>query len=301
MIALTLLARGARALAAALVLAAGACAAPSPVRGQGPAIWRVADADSEIWLFGTVHVLPPDTPWRTQKIDAAFRRADTIVFETDIGEGGRAELQQLYRERGFDHSGATLASKLPPEERERLTRVAQRLGVSEAELAPMRPWFAALQLSLRFVLSRGQDLSSGVEQVLDADATRLKKRRAYLETGAQQIGFLADLPPAAELQFFASSLRQIEEEDESVEAMDQAWLNGETEELAGMLNGLIDEAGPEVREALIASRNRRWTDEIDGMLNGRGKVFVAVGAAHLVGADSVVAQLRARGRRVEGP
>jgi uncharacterized protein YbaP (TraB family) len=137
--------------------------------------------------------------------------------------------------------------------------------------------------------------------VLDAEATRLNKRRTYLETAEQQIGFLADLPPEAEIQFLVSSLRQIEEEEDSVEAMDQAWLRGDTEQLSTMLNGLIAEAGPEVRAALIVERNRRWTTEIDRMLDGRGRVFVAVGAAHLVGADSVVAQLRAQGHRVEGP
>ena len=289
-----------RAIAAALLVAAAACAAPA-ARSEGPALWRVADADSEIWLFGTVHVLPPNTPWRTARIDAAFRSADTLVFETDVGAEGREALQRLYLERGFDRSGATLASKLPASERPRLARVAQKLGVTEAELAPMRPWFAALQLSLRFVLSKGQDISAGVEQALDADARQLGKKRAYLETADEQIGFLADLSPEAEREFLISSLRQIEEEEDSVSEMDEAWLAGDTQKLSRLLNGLIEEAGPAVRSALIVERNRRWTEEIDRMLAGRGGVFVAVGAAHLVGPDSVVAQLRARGREVEGP
>jgi uncharacterized protein YbaP (TraB family) len=61
------------------------------------------------------------------------------------------------------------------------------------------------------------------------------------------------------------------------------------------------EAGPAFRTALIVNRNRAWADEIEQRLHGAGRIFIAVGAAHLIGDDSVVALLRARGIVVEGP
>ena len=61
------------------------------------------------------------------------------------------------------------------------------------------------------------------------------------------------------------------------------------------------EAGPAVHEAVILRRNRAWADEIATRLDGSGRVFIAVGAAHLVGDGNVVDLLRARGIAVEGP
>ena len=49
-----------------------ACAAAQPeavtvpaatVAPQGPALWKVADEDTTIYLFGTVHALPKDVEW----------------------------------------------------------------------------------------------------------------------------------------------------------------------------------------------------------------------------------------------
>ncbi|MGE0828447.1 MAG: TraB/GumN family protein [Hyphomonadaceae bacterium] len=270
-------------------------------RNEGPALWRVADEDSEIWLFGTVHVLPRSMRWRNERIDAAFNAADTVVFETDVGPEGAARLQTLFLEQGYDRTGEPLSARLPAEDSARFIRVARKFGVSPALLEPMRPWYAALQLSFLALQAEGQEADSGVEAVLSAEADAQNKRRAYLETAEEQVGFLANLPADVELEFLITSLRQIEEEDQSIAALDAAWARGDTERLAALLNGLIEEAGPEVHAALITDRNARWTRDIEAMLAGEGRIFIAVGAAHLVGRDSVVAQLRARGHTVEGP
>ena len=45
------------------------------------------------------------------------------------------------------------------------------------------------------------------------------------------------------------------------------------------------------RRVLLVQRNRAFAAGIEQLLNGDGVSFVAVGAAHLVGPDSVVADL----------
>jgi uncharacterized protein YbaP (TraB family) len=83
--------------------------------------------------------------------------------------------------------------------------------------------------------------------------------------------------------------------------LDRAWARGELTELGRQLDAQIGEAGPAVHRALITDRNRAWADQIEQRLAGSGKIFIAVGAAHLVGDGNVVALLRARGIEVEGP
>ena len=48
-----------------------------------PALWLLADADTTIYLFGTVHILPPGFRWRSPAIDGAIRDADELVLEVD--------------------------------------------------------------------------------------------------------------------------------------------------------------------------------------------------------------------------
>jgi hypothetical protein len=57
-------------------------------------------------------------------------------------------------------------------------------------------------------------------------------------------------------------------------------------------------ADPELREALLVARNRRWDEAIAVMLQGTPRPLVAVGAAHLVGPDGLAVMLRSRGYRV---
>jgi uncharacterized protein len=73
---------------AALGLAAMAAtaAAPADARAAKPALWKVYDRDTEIYLFGTVHLLPPGTQWRTAAFDKAAKQSGTLVVETIIDE-----------------------------------------------------------------------------------------------------------------------------------------------------------------------------------------------------------------------
>ncbi|MBT9447164.1 MAG: TraB/GumN family protein [Hyphomonadaceae bacterium] len=284
----------------AAVLAGVMLAACAP-RSSGPALWRLADADSEIWLLGTVHVLSPGVKWRTARIEQAFDAAETVWFEAPTDEAAVAEIGALVAQLGANPPGVTLTSLLNAEENARYARVAKSLGVETASLEAARPWIAALQLSLALLTRQGADPNSGVETALEADAARRGKKMAYFESAALQMHIFADLPPAAEKRFFLATLRQIEEEADTTDEMDRLWANGRVDELGKLLQRQIDEAGPEVADALIHKRNAAWTAEIDAMMAGKGRVFIAVGTAHLTGPRGVPALLRAKGYAVEGP
>ncbi len=284
----------------AAIVATVLLAACAP-RSSGPALWRLSDADSEIWLLGTVHVLPRGVQWRTARIDAAFNAAEVVWFEARTDEAAAAEIGELVGRLGANPPGVTLSSLLTAEEQARFARVAKSVGVEPASLEPARPWIAALQLSLALLTRQGADPDSGVETALEADAARRGKKTAYFESAALQMHIFADLPPGAEKRFLLATLRQIEEEADTTDEMDRLWANGRVDELGRLLQRQIDEAGPEVADALIHRRNAAWTAEIDRMMAGKGRVFIAVGTAHLTGPGGVPALLRAKGYDVEGP
>lgn len=288
------------ALLAGLAWAVSACAAPEPA-APNPALWRIADADSEIWLFGSVHVLPPELEWRSARVNAAFASADELVLETDTSESGAAELAALTLRLGALPAGETLSARLDEHGRAALADAARKIGADPAALDRARPWLAALQISYGYAIQQGHDPNAGVEMVLAAEARAAGKPIGFLETPEQQLRTLADLSPEDELRFLQATLRQLEAQDDQLDELDAAWVRGDTEALFRVIDPQMKEAGRAAYDALLTRRNAAWADEIARRLEGSGDVFIAVGAAHLIGPDSVVAMLRARGIAVEGP
>jgi uncharacterized protein YbaP (TraB family) len=284
------------ALLAATAWALAACSTPTE-----PAMWRIADEDSEIWLFGSVHLLPEDVKWDGPRWQAAFAAADEFVTETDTSVDAALAFPQLAARYGTLPDGEHLSNRLGAEDLERLRRIAALTGVDPESLDGLRPWLAALQLSYGYAQRVGHRSDLGVESVLAGRARAEGKTLSFLETPEQQVRILADLAPQDEARFLSLTLRQIEEEADTMRVLDRAWARGDLGTLDRALSHEWDEGGAAVHEAVILSRNRAWADEIERRLEGSGRIFVAVGAAHLIGDESVVDLLRTRGVDVEGP
>ena len=152
-----------------LALACGPRQAPAPAE---PALWRISDSDSEIWLYGTVHVLSADTSWRGPRFEAAFASAGELVLETDTASETPQAFSALTQRYGALAPGETLSARLDPAARAQLARVAASLGVDAASLEALRPWFAALRLSVAYAAKNGQTAEAGVETVLAREAER---------------------------------------------------------------------------------------------------------------------------------
>ena len=71
-----------------------------------------------------------------------------------------------------------------------------------------------------------------------------------------------------------------------------AWSKGDPDGVASEMNDSLKDS-PEVAQALLVDRNKRWAAWIAERMQQPGTVFVAVGAGHLAGAQSVQAQLGA--------
>ena len=79
-----------RSVCSALLLALLACA-PARAEPLHPALWKVADADTTIWLFGTVHVMKPGLDWLNGPVRAALEGSDELVTEIADPTGTRTQ------------------------------------------------------------------------------------------------------------------------------------------------------------------------------------------------------------------
>lgn len=262
-----------------------------------PAIWAVRDRDSTVFLFGTIHVMKPGTEWCSRRFDDAFKGADQLILEVDNPEDQAAVLP-LIREHGLSPD-RPLSVLLSAEDLARLDAAAQSLGLRAAQLDPMRPWLASLSLAAAPLRRAGYDPASGIDPVLRADALAAGMTIAGLETLDQQVRLLAGFPEEGQLAYLLRSLDDFDDGAVQLERLVEAWLAGDVVAIEQIGLRPMREVGERVYQALLVERNRAWADRISLILDDTGTTFIAVGALHLAGEDSVQRMLEDRGLTVE--
>ena len=269
-------------------------AAP-PQDEAGPALWVVRDADSTLYLFGTVHMMRPQNQWRTPRIEDALRDSDALYLEIkEVDPASAATVQPLMLKYGMAEAGRGLSTLMTAQDMTRLDTVARSLGATGAAFEPLRPWMAALQVTVAGIMQAGYRPTSGVDPLLKAAAVEAGKPVMGLETVEQQLGFLAGLPDEVQADFLRQTLADFDEGPAKLDAIVNAWARGDE---AILDKEIVDEMkiwGP-VYDALLVRRNADWARQIKTMLDGSGTAFIAVGAGHLVGEDSVQAALARQG------
>ncbi|PIB91468.1 TraB/GumN family protein [Caulobacter sp. FWC2] len=262
-----------------------------------PALWKIHDADSTIYLFGTIHVLKPSTVWRSPRIDKALKDSGDLTLEI-FGADDPAVMQPLVLKYGLDPNNP-LSGKIDAAAFQKASGLAQAGGVPPQLLNAMRPWLAAVQLSLIPVIKAGYDPKSGVEPILAAEVKAAGKPEGAFETPEQQIRFFADLPVKTEVEFLSSTLDEADEGVDKIDKMVAAWAAGDTAALETEFVTEMKGQYPELYDLLITKRNQNWAGQLKTKLAGKGVSFVAVGSGHLVGPDSVQVQLAKLGIKTE--
>lgn len=272
---------------------------PAARPAPNPALFVARDADSTMYLFGTLHVLKPGDAWSTPAIEAALARSEEIWTEVEMSPDGMADAQRLMRERGMAPDDEPLSGRLTPEQAQRLDATLQTYGLSRQAIERMRPWLAGLTLSLAPVMRAGYDPAAGVDRGVGALGGVQGKKMRALETAEQQVDLLAGLSEPLQMQMLLESIDDAARAATMVDALAAAWLQGDLETLAGLVNDDMRRAYPELFEVLFVRRNEAWVATLLQELEGSGADFVAVGAGHLLGAEGLVERLRAEGVRVE--
>lgn len=264
-----------------------------------PALWRLSDADSTVWIFGSIHLLYPDMEWRFAALDQAFAEVDIVYFESRLGESLESALQARVYAIAFNAPGVTLSDQLSPDGRARLARVATRLGVSPTMLDTLKPWMAFWSLTTLVYQAEGAVTESGVDPTLHAEAVAAGKEIRAFEDIEDVMRYLTDYSEADQIAILELSLRQIEEKPETPRALIEAWSAGDMERIGALVLDDIDDAPAAFYERLFRERNVAWAEQIDAFMAGSGDALIVVGAGHMVGPDSLILLLEARGHAVE--
>ena len=271
-------------------------ATPAVEFGNGPAMWRLADADSEIYIFGTFHLLPNGLNWTTPAFDTAMLETETTYTEADTSSPEALQAIQLsVQTLGLNPPGVTLSSTLGPERAAEFAAVAGEYGLSMAQLEPLRPWLAVLSLTQIAFQSAGYDPQAGAETTILARANEQADAIAHFESAVSQIEAIASLDQLGEFANTDESLEMLEDFNGFAERMLTMWQTGDVDGLEKEIVLSVRESSQEAFDIIFKNRNANWVEQIKVLMAGEGDYFLAVGAGHLVGEDSVIDMLRDNG------
>lgn len=272
----------------------------SPSARAEPATWIVRDGDSEMVLFGSIHLLPPGLAWRPAVLDAALAEADDLWFELPMGPETQQQAARLAMRQGALPPGPGLYERLPADSRQRLERLAAEYGLPANFLDQLKPWFAEVLLVTTMLGRQGADIAHGVEVQVNHSAPPGVRREA-LETIEDQLTAFDAVPLEEQLASLIYNLEALEEDPGAFERLLAIWLSADLAALEVEALDPLEDLAPTLYQQLIIQRNEAWLARLQTRLAGSGRTVVVVGAGHLVGEVGLPERLRALGYEVEGP
>lgn len=261
-------------------------------------IWKAARGQGVVYLVGSVHLLSKDYYPLSPALDTAFKECDLLVEELNLAEMVAIESQMKILTRGLLPGGQTLDQVVSPATFALVNERVTSLGLPVEPLKRFKPWALALTLLGLEWQAAGFDAALGLDKHFYDRAVADGKEVQGLETIDFQISRFDDLTMEEQDRMLASTIKELETEKASVTALANAWKAGDAPTVERIvLQELRKE--PRMYQRLLVDRNRDWMPKLDALFARRGRSFVVVGAAHLVGPDGLLAMLRAKGYTVE--
>lgn len=275
---------------ALLIIQTAACTRQEPAN---PALWHVEGPKGEsAWLFGTIHALARPAAWRTPRVEQALGQSDEVLVEiADLNndDATRAVYNQLAHAPGQP----PIESRVSPALRPALRHLMEQADIKPDSFGQTETWAAALMLG-HAAQGPDEDAANGVDRAL-LKTTNLPVKE--LEGARKQLGLFDTLPESAQRAMLDSVVSDAPQARQETQQLARAWRQGDMgwidrQTQSGML------ADPTLRNVLYVQRNLAWSGMIAQAMAQGHHPFVAVGAAHMAGAQGLPALLAAKGYRV---
>lgn len=257
-----------------------------------PAIWKISDADTVIYLMGTVHTLPPGFAWQTKALERIVARVDTLM--TEDGDGSSGIDPKLFARNG---ALPPLARRLPPGYLKRLTAMGFTAKII-ADLDKLPTWLVAATIGMAREEAAGEEHGPGVEDWLVERFKAAKKPILAIENGDAVLQRISQLPESEQRAELVQTIDAPDPDRAEARRGTHAWAKGDMGPDSDLTVEATSSFG-QFGEPLLAERNAAWAKLLVDRLKTPGALLFAGGAAHFVGNVSVLARIEALGVEVE--
>lgn len=288
-----------RRVAVCISLATAIAVSPTEAQTKRNFLWAVrAPGAPPTYLMGSIHVLTPDYYPLSSEIEMAFAQSKVLIEEVNIDDTSNPSTMLAVMSKAMLPGGRTLDQVIAPDLYAKVVVRAEKAGVPSVAIQRMKPWMAALALSTPSLAAAGFDSSLGLDKHFFERAKKGGLERRALETVEFQIDRLDEMSSADQEVMLRSTIDDLDTQLANVKTMADAWSRGETKTLETLLLAATAES-PQLYQRMLVERNQSWVPFVEACLKEKTACFVVVGAAHLVGPDSLVALLQKKGYTVE--
>ena len=273
----------------------------------GPAVWRVARGDSEVWILGTIPALPKDLNWNKNYVSELIDGAKVVLRPAgaSVGIGDGIWLLINYGNRLSLPRGQALEALMTPELRARFVALRTSLGREEDRYRTDSPFRAGIRIANDFRDKRGLTGRPGIADM--ADDKEVPVREAGKQDSAYDaIKEVLTLPVDKQMVCLGQLVDEIDYQSRHAERAARAWAVGDIRAIKANLSDrpdLMDCIGSMATTmATLRARNSAATVQaIETALSQKGKTILLLDMRELLRKDGVLERLKKRGLTIEGP
>jgi len=261
-------------------------------------VWKIEKNGQQLFIGGTIHVLAASDYPLPSTFDQAYRQSALLVLETDMQKLQSPGFQAAMLRELTYADGRNLQKVLNRNTYQGLEQFFSARGIPMAAIVNYKPGMVVTMMTMVELQRLGID-GIGVDAYYSARAIEDRKKLGELEPVETQIAFLANMGAGQENEMLSFSLSDVEQLPAMMKSMKDAWRRGDVKKLEKLGISELQKDFPKVYKALLVDRNNAWIPQIEAMAKTKEVELVLVGALHLAGEDGLLAQLKARGYRIQ--
>jgi uncharacterized protein YbaP (TraB family) len=256
-------------------------------------LWRVVNAPAPFYIVGSMHQLRRDDyPADLNEFNQAIGQSQHFIFERDPRANDPLDLWRKLNAQGTYPHGGTIQQHVSPSTFALLKRIAR---VSQSEYERQKPWsIAALNLK-----AQGMDTVRSkwsMDHYINEKARHLGQVSG-LETMDEFVRSFSEMGDREGESFLLQSIEYGQRSPELLYETIAAWKAGSTARMYQLYAPRKNGAAGYWR--WIERRNAFWVPRIEHAIQSSAPTMVIVGALHLCGPRSVIAELQRRGYKLE--
>jgi uncharacterized protein len=263
---------------------------------DGASVWSMKGATNTVYLAGSVHALPKEHADFSPQLEQAYRAADAIVMEVDLDDLNPLEAVQFVASQGTLPAEQSLEDVVGKDRYASIVRLATSVDVPEVALTRLEPWAAAMVLTQFALMKSGFDPALGIDIQISERARADGKPIDGLETVIEQLNIFDSRGLEEQTKFLVDAANDVPKMHDDLQRLIQAWRTGNLRALDREFRKERAQA-PELYDALLVNRNRKWLPRIEALLESDRDYLVVVGALHFVGRDGLLELLKRDGHQ----
>jgi len=283
-------------------------------------MWKITSGEHALYILATLEPLPKRMVWRSKAVEDRIATSQLVIeppsVSAHIGFFRSLSLVPSLLRARHEPDGKSLEQSLPHDMYIRWLGLRVKFMGNHGD-ETMRPLFAAIDLYSHAIEAEGLTYDSNVwDRVSDMAKSKhvpvqAVKVEVPVDDPKQYIRDLSTIPPAREVACLDSTMRQLETGLAAMRSRANLWATGDIDKLKSektfsdpdlCLDAItVVPSLHEEFEKIKARTSDDWMRAAENALHTNVSTLAVLPIAEFLGADGMLARLRARGFEVVEP